>query len=362
MQYAEMCRSTASDLFEERNPLRIHLHKMAQSVKMSQRLLATLIRTHGYYKTQPTLLMPGQFRNHSDITPNSSPVPTGFSVTFADGSLAQIFSKPPKSVRNPVEPATKAMKRKETRRAKQKSINEKQMRQLVSAIESHSDSRGVTLKRRQREDSGAVGCRLLATQEAEEPEIECLAGEEPQDEHVQKYYPDTRIIDDVGCNKQVSKTEDAENTKSIKVLPARTQKPPSAHKETWQVQKTALKNKFGTEGWKPRKKLSPDTMEGIRALHTQYPEQYPTGVLAEQFAVSPEAIRRILKSKWSSNLDPEKIAERRERWAKRHDQIWDVKSQIGLRPKRKGAKAVEDPDQFEEELRGKQLLESYRNA
>lgn len=198
-----------------------------------------------------------------------------------------------------------------------------------------------------------------AWHEVDELEIEKSVDEDEEEQHLQRDYPDTRTIDEAG---RVAHPQQGEN--SIKSEPegsGRSPRPLSTYKETWQVQKAVLKNKFA-EGWNPRKKLSPDTMEGIRALHAQYPDRYTTPVLAEQFAVSPEAIRRILKSRWSNNLEPQKAAEIKERWAKRHDRIWDIKSQIGLRPKRKGAKKIEDPDQFEEELRGRQLLEAHRNA
>jgi hypothetical protein len=123
-------------------------------------------------------------------------------------------------------------------------------------------------------------------------------------------------------------------------------KPLPAKKEPWQIQKQALKKKFGSENWNPRKKLSPDTIDGIRALHEQYPDKYPTPVLAEKFKVSPEAIRRILKSKWRP--DPEKQAERRERWARRHDRIWDQQAAIGLRPARTKAKKAGEPGDLAE--------------
>ena len=106
---------------------------------------------------------------------------------------------------------------------------------------------------------------------------------------------------------------------------------PVAKQEEWGIQKGALKEKFD-EGWQPRKKLSPDTIDGIRALNQQYPEKYTTPVLAEQFKVSPEAIRRILKSKWRAAEG--EMEERRERWARRYDRIWDQQAAIGLRPPR----------------------------
>ena len=130
--------------------------------------------------------------------------------------------------------------------------------------------------------------------------------------------------------------------------------------EPWQTQKDALKKKFGDAGWSPRKKLSPDTMEGIRALHAEDPERYSTPSLAEHFKVSPEAVRRILKSKWRPS--EKEMEKRRERWAKRHDRIWDQQAELGLRPKRKTDKATEEPDEFEENLRAKEMLDNARSA
>jgi hypothetical protein len=121
---------------------------------------------------------------------------------------------------------------------------------------------------------------------------------------------------------------------------------PQPQREHWQIQKDALKKKFGEQGWSPRKKLSPDTMEGIRALHEQFPQKYTTPVLAEQFKVSPEAIRRILKSNWRPSTG--KMEERRERWAKRHDRIWDAQAEMGLRPQRTKDRKPEGPEKLDE--------------
>jgi hypothetical protein len=103
-------------------------------------------------------------------------------------------------------------------------------------------------------------------------------------------------------------------------------------REQWQIQKAALKEKF-PDGWMPAKRLSPDALAGIRALHAQMPERYTTGVLADSFKVSPEAIRRILKSKWRP--DSEEETDRERRWVKRGEEVWSRKAELGLKPPRK---------------------------
>ncbi|CAG7931992.1 unnamed protein product [Penicillium olsonii] len=109
--------------------------------------------------------------------------------------------------------------------------------------------------------------------------------------------------------------------------------------ENWQVQKAALKQKF-TGGWNPPKKLSPDALDGIRHLHAKAPEQFTTAVLAQEFEMSPEAIRRILKSRWRPTED--EMESRRKRWEKRHDRIWSRMSELGLRPANDRAKPLAD--------------------
>ncbi|KFZ03876.1 hypothetical protein V502_10588 [Pseudogymnoascus sp. VKM F-4520 (FW-2644)] len=100
----------------------------------------------------------------------------------------------------------------------------------------------------------------------------------------------------------------------------------------WQSQKAALQEKF-QEGWAPRKRLSPDALAGIRAINAQFPEQYTVPVLAAKFEVSPEAIRRILKSNWRP--DEEEEEDRKRRWYKRGQQVWTRYAELGLKPPRK---------------------------
>ena len=104
--------------------------------------------------------------------------------------------------------------------------------------------------------------------------------------------------------------------------------------KSWQAQKAALKEKFGDHGWAPRKKLSPEDMDKVRDLHAQDPTLYSTANLAEDFKVSPEAIRRILKSKWKPS--PEEAEQRKQRWARRGERIYDHMASLGLRPPKGG--------------------------
>lgn len=69
------------------------------------------------------------------------------------------------------------------------------------------------------------------------------------------------------------------------------------HRET-------MREKF-PEGWKPPHKISREAMEGLRALHAHDPERYTTPMLADKFKISPEAVRRILRSKWKPTVERE---------------------------------------------------------
>lgn len=103
-------------------------------------------------------------------------------------------------------------------------------------------------------------------------------------------------------------------------------------KEQWQIQKAALKEKF-PDGWAPLKRLSPDAMAGIRALHAQMPEKYTTEVLAQNFEVSAEGIRRILKSKWVPTAEVQ--TDRELRWFRRGEKVWSRYAELGVKPPRR---------------------------
>ncbi|KAF2678668.1 hypothetical protein K458DRAFT_316534 [Lentithecium fluviatile CBS 122367] len=108
---------------------------------------------------------------------------------------------------------------------------------------------------------------------------------------------------------------------------------PPDERPAWQIHKEKVKEKLGGEAWNPRKKLSPDAMEGIRHLNQTQPDRFTTPVLAQHFKVSPEAIRRILKSKWRPT--DEEAEQRLRRWDKRGEKIWSNLVELGIKPPKK---------------------------
>jgi len=86
----------------------------------------------------------------------------------------------------------------------------------------------------------------------------------------------------------------------------RTPTPPpvAAHRKT-------IKDSF-PQGWSPPHKLSRQAMDGLRVLHMHDPETFSTPVLAAKFRISPEAVRRVLKSKWEPSAEQRARLLRRE--------------------------------------------------
>ncbi|CUS13054.1 unnamed protein product [Tuber aestivum] len=109
---------------------------------------------------------------------------------------------------------------------------------------------------------------------------------------------------------------------------------PRSELEDWQVQKAALQKKFGM-AWAPRKKLSPKARDWVKELHCSVPE-LTTQKLSEIFRVSPDAIRRILKSKWTPS--PEEAQDRERRWRNRQERVWERWTDAGC-VQTKGMKA-----------------------
>lgn len=104
----------------------------------------------------------------------------------------------------------------------------------------------------------------------------------------------------------------------------------------WKVRKRALKERLNEGEWRPTKRLSPSTVEGIRALHEAYGDRVTLPTLSKHFGVSYEAMRRILKSKsWCPTA--EQMDERQNRWEK----AWRTHLDKACEPRSEAAKAVE---------------------
>ena len=57
------------------------------------------------------------------------------------------------------------------------------------------------------------------------------------------------------------------------------------------------------EGWAPPRKLSREAMDAVRQLYRLDPNKFNTPMIADKFKISPEAVRRILKSKWEPSAE-----------------------------------------------------------
>ncbi|KAL6948495.1 hypothetical protein ACO0QE_000961 [Hanseniaspora vineae] len=88
-------------------------------------------------------------------------------------------------------------------------------------------------------------------------------------------------------------------------------------KPEWLVQKLALKSKF--EHWNPTKKLSRDEMDNVRLLKEKMPYLNNTDI-GNHFKISPEAVRRILKSRFSPKTERERQG-LEDRWIRRGERI-----------------------------------------
>ena len=82
----------------------------------------------------------------------------------------------------------------------------------------------------------------------------------------------------------------------------------------WKKHRAALKEKF-PEGWAPPKRISREAMDLLRALHQVDPTTNSVPALSLRFKISPEAIRRVLKSKFELSQ-----AERDKREVKRKEE------------------------------------------
>lgn len=188
------------------------------------------------------------------------------------------------------------------------------------------------VERRKERKARRMEAKKAATsvQDPEEVEVKSMLAEaqQPKPKKPRKVKAEDKQVKTTAI--AAKKTPDAQKTYT-KAAPTAAVKPHK--KEPWQSYKAALKEKFGDEAWTPRKRISPDALAGIRALRASQPEVYTTERLAEHFKMSPEAIRRILRSKWQPS--EEEMDDRRKRWEKRGIKKWTEMAEEGVRPPKK---------------------------
>ncbi|KAK6359423.1 Required for respiratory growth protein 9 mitochondrial [Orbilia brochopaga] len=96
---------------------------------------------------------------------------------------------------------------------------------------------------------------------------------------------------------------------------------------SWKVHKDAVKAKHGGKAWDPFARLSPAAVATLKQLREENP-----GMTVEEFApifkISPDAMRRILRSKWTPTKEEEE--DRMERWRRRGDSIWEKWVENGM--------------------------------
>ena len=122
-----------------------------------------------------------------------------------------------------------------------------------------------------------------------------------------------------------------------------------AHRETMR--------KAFPEGWAPPRKLSREAMDAVRQLHRLDPKKFNTPMIADKFKISPEAVRRILKSKWEPSVERRTVLVNKER--KQREQIilekrWkELNEAQNLRELRKTLRNKDNHDwDLEQDVRG----------
>ncbi|KAG9313413.1 hypothetical protein JVU11DRAFT_5732 [Chiua virens] len=85
--------------------------------------------------------------------------------------------------------------------------------------------------------------------------------------------------------------------------------------EEWRRHREKIKEAF-PDGWNPARKLSRDAIDGLRSLHAFDKDTFSCAVLADKFKISPEGVRRILRSKWEPSREKRAHLAERERRSK----------------------------------------------
>ncbi|KAF8609645.1 hypothetical protein BDV93DRAFT_518427 [Ceratobasidium sp. AG-I] len=91
------------------------------------------------------------------------------------------------------------------------------------------------------------------------------------------------------------KPDDGNATPKVFPPRGRDRPPPTPHQ--YLTHRATMKRMY-PEGWAPPRTISREAMESLREMNQRDPIQFRVPVLAAKFKISPEAVSRILKSKW----------------------------------------------------------------
>ncbi|KAF8221088.1 hypothetical protein L208DRAFT_1330192 [Tricholoma matsutake] len=119
------------------------------------------------------------------------------------------------------------------------------------------------------------------------------------------------ILEDDDAHVDLSEDNEIVNGARPNTPPPHLRRPPDkSTPHEYKEHRVTMRRHF-PDGWSPPRKLSREAMEGLRELHHFDPEKFNTPVLSEKFKISPEGVRRILKSRWAPSREKRiKLAER----------------------------------------------------
>ncbi|PPR04861.1 hypothetical protein CVT26_012693 [Gymnopilus dilepis] len=111
------------------------------------------------------------------------------------------------------------------------------------------------------------------------------------------------ILEDDDAVVDLSEDNEAVDGRDPNATPAHLRKPSGKPTpQEFKAHREAMRKAF-PEGWSPPRKLSREAMDALRQLNRIDPETFTTPVLADKFRISPEAVRRILRSKWEPTAE-----------------------------------------------------------
>lgn len=133
----------------------------------------------------------------------------------------------------------------------------------------------------------------------------------------------------------------------------------------WQIQKLALARKY-PDGWAPMSKLSHEAQHGLRLLHAADPDRFDVATLGKRFRISPESVRRILRSKWRPTEEAAQRQNMRARqqhvkgaWQREADEIAALRESLSVETEPpRTAKAAPLDTSFEHPVRVEGLVTS----